>query len=99
VGKVEAGHIHASREEPGQDVAIAGRAQGADDLSAALVTQHEAISSSFLMKPRCLLSGERIPYFMDKKPQIRVTNLQEIISTKISIWRGLTKYLSILTNY
>jgi len=41
MGKIEPGHIHAGRQQPGQNVAVTGRAQGADDLGPSLVTQHD----------------------------------------------------------
>jgi hypothetical protein len=66
VGKVEAGHIHAGRQEPGQDVAVTGGAQGADDLGASLVTQHGRITSSFLEKRAWILSGNKIHILWEK---------------------------------
>jgi len=50
VGKIEPGHIHPGRQEHGQDVAVTGRAQGADDFGPSLVTQHRRVTSSFLEK-------------------------------------------------
>jgi hypothetical protein len=59
VGKIEPGHIHAGRQQPGQDVAVTGRAQGTHNLGPSLVTQHGKVTSSFLEKPVWILRGRK----------------------------------------
>jgi hypothetical protein len=59
VGKVEPGHVHAGRQEPGQKVPVTGRAQGAHNLGASLVTQHGRVTSSFLEKRAWILCGKK----------------------------------------
>jgi hypothetical protein len=92
VGKIEPGHIHAGRQQPGQDVAIAGRAQSADDLGPSLVTQHGGVTSWFFEKRALILSGNKI-HTLWEKSHIFPYNIARNYNSKKTGWARVDKLL------
>jgi hypothetical protein len=92
VGKIEPSHIHTCRQEPGQDVAVTGRAQGTDDLGASLVAQHGGVTSSFLEKPAYILRGKKF-HTLGKKTTPILYRIAENYNSKKTAWVKVDKLL------